>query len=217
MVKMYPLLLLAAFGRRISARMIALCAGIIAGGYALYASVGAGVLGFLSGFTHEEGMDTGDRYFLLAWTQRYLHLPFWPGMYLASSTLVLAALGIWAALRYREPKETLGLALAISVVATILFSPHYPWYFIWIVPLAVMLRYLPAIVLTLSASYWFTTELALPGEGMFRLNEYMYGTFVAAVLVDLAVRSLLNTRPLPGLTRIGKTYEEHDDSTKPIG
>ena len=40
---------------------------------------------------------------------------------------------------------------------------------------------MPAIVLTLEATYWFSTELALPGEKMFRMNEYMYGIFFAAV------------------------------------
>jgi hypothetical protein len=55
-----------------------------------------------------------------------------------------------------------------------------------------MLRYLPAIVLTLEATYWFATDLALPGEKMFRMNEYMYSIFFAAVLADCLVRWLRN-------------------------
>jgi alpha-1,6-mannosyltransferase len=180
--------LLLAFGRRLTARMMLLCVGIIAAGYALYASVGAGVLGFLAGFTREEGLNTGDRYFFLAWAHRYAHVPFWPGLYIAGSTLILAGIAFWGMVRFREPKQMLGLALATSIVATMLFSPHYPWYFLWIVPFAVMLRYLPAIVLTVEATYWFSTELALPGEKMFRMNEYMYCIFLAAVVADLLVR-----------------------------
>jgi alpha-1,6-mannosyltransferase len=222
MVKMYPLVLLLAFGRRLTARMMLLCVGIIAAGYALYASVGAGVLGFLAGFTREEGLNTGDRYFFLAWAHRYMHLPFWPGLYIAGSTLMLAGIAFWGRLRFREPKLMLGLALAISIVATLLFSPHYPWYFLWILPFAVMLRYLPAIVLTAEATYWFSTELALPGEKMFRMNEYMYSIFFAAVVVDLLVRwwrnahsighcELFDSRENPKLQdpplSIGKAYE----------
>ena len=188
MVKMYPLVLLLAFGRRITGRIMVLCVGIIAAGYTLYASVGAGVLGFLGGFTREEGLNTGDRYFFLAWAHRYLYVPFWPGLYIAVSALLLVGIACWGAVRFREPKQMLGLALGISVVITILFSPHYPWYFIWILPFAVMLRYLPAIVLTLEATYWFATELALPGPKMFRMNEYMYSIFFAAVIADLLVR-----------------------------
>ncbi len=207
MVKMYPLVLLLAFGRRITARMMLWCAAIIAAGYALYASVGAGVLGFLGGFAREEGLDTGDRYFFLAWAHRYLHVPFWPELYVAVSALIVAGIAVWGASRIREPKEMLGLELAIGVVLTMLFSPHYPWYFIWILPFAVMLRYLPAIVLTLEATYWFSTELALPGPKMFRMNEYMYSIFFAAVLSDLLVRWWRNAHPVPELSYAGEAYE----------
>jgi hypothetical protein len=207
MVKMFPLVLLLAFGRRITARMFLACAGIIAAGYTLYASVGAGVLGFLGGFTHEEGLSTGDRYFFLAWAHRYVHLPFWPGLYFALSALLLAGITFWGMLRFRNAKQMLGLELAISIVATMLFSPHYPWYFLWIVPFAVMLRYLPAIVLTLEATYWFSTELALPGEKMFHMNEYMYSIFFAAVTADLLIRWRRNARQLTELTYAGKAHE----------
>ena len=188
MVKMYPLLLLLALGRRISMRMIALCVGIIVAGYALYSSVGAGVLGFMGGYVQEEGLKTGARYFLLTWAHRYLRLPDWPALYVAFCALALAAVAGWGLLRERQPKQMLGVALTITVLATIFFSPHYPWYFLWIVPFAVMLRYLPAIALTLEAAYWYGTSLALPGERMFRMDEYMYAIFLAAIAVDLLVR-----------------------------
>jgi alpha-1,6-mannosyltransferase len=207
MVKMFPLVLLLAFGRRITARMLLLCAGIIAAGYALYASVGSGVLGFLAGFTHEEGLDTGDRYFFLAWAHRYMHLPFWPGLYLAVSALLLAGIAFWGMVRTHDPKQILGVELAISIVATMLFSPHYPWYFLWILPFAVMLRYMPAIVLTLEATYWFSTELALPGEKMFHMNEYMYSIFFAAVLADLLVRWCRSAHTVPELSYAEEVYE----------
>jgi hypothetical protein len=207
MVKMFPLVLLPAFGRRITARMLLLCTGIIAAGYALYASVGAGVLGFLAGFTHEEGLDTGDRYFFLAWAHRYMHLPFWPGLYIAVSALLLAGMASWRMVRLRDSKQMLGLELAISIVATLLFSPHYPWYFLWILPFAVMLRYMPAIVLTLEATYWFSTALALPGEKMFHMNEYMNSIFFAAVLADLLVRWWRSAHTVPELSYAEEVYE----------
>jgi len=207
MVKMFPLVLLLAFGRRITGRMLLVCAGIITAGYALYGSVGAGVLGFLAGFTREEGLDTGDRYFFLAWAHRYLHVPFWPGLYIAVSALLLAGAAFWGMIRLRDPKQILGLELAVSIIATMLFSPHYPWYFLWILPFAVMLRYLPAIVLTLEATYWFSTELALPGPKMFRMNEYMYGIFFASIAVDLFVRWRRNAHLVSELSYAGEAYE----------
>jgi alpha-1,6-mannosyltransferase len=215
MVKMYPLVLLLAFGRRLTTRMMLLSVSIIAAGYALYASVGSGVLGFLAGFTREEGLNTGDRYFFLVWAHRYMHVPFWPGFYIVGSTLILAGIAFWGMARFREPKQMLGLALAISIATTMLFSPHYPWYFLWILPFAVMLRYLPAIVLTVEATYWFSTELALPGEKMFRMNEYMYCIFLAAVVTDLLVRQRRNA-DLPGRAELSDRLESSKLQDPPL-
>lgn len=190
MVKMYPLVMLVAFGRRLTLRMVALCATIVAAGYALYSSVGWGVLGFLGSYTHEEGLDTGTRYFFLTWANRYLHIPLSPALYIAFFGLLVLGLGAWTLRRPRTPQQMLAVMLALSMLVTVLFSPHYPWYFLWIVPFAVMLRYLPALVLTLSAVFWFATNLAVPGPRMFRMNEYLYGIFFASVALDLLVRWL---------------------------
>ncbi len=190
MVKLYPAVLFLSLGRRLRVRVLALCAAIVAAGYALYASMGWGVLGFLGSYTHEEGLDTGTRYFLLAWANRYLHVPLSPPLYIAAFALVLLSIAAWSFRRERTPQQMLGISLALSMTVTILFSPHYPWYFLWIVPFAVMLRYIPAVVLTLSAVFWFSTNIAIPGPRMFRMNEYMYGIFFASVLVDLLVRWL---------------------------
>jgi hypothetical protein len=187
-VKIYPLVLLPALVRQFNVRVLSLIAALIAGGYAIYSSVGLGVFGFLSGYAREEGLNTADRYFFLAWAHRYLCMPLWPGVYIAGSALLLGGLSIWALRHSQEPKRALGFALAIATVVTVLFSPHYPWYFLWVLPFAVMLRYLPVIVLTLAATYWFATNLAIPGERMFRMNEYMYSIFFAAIAIDLFIR-----------------------------
>jgi alpha-1,6-mannosyltransferase len=88
MIKLYPLVLLPALFRRGEYKMPAIIAGIIAFGYACYASVGMQVFGFLGGYVKEEGMETGTRYFLLDQVQ---HLP---GLHNLSTTffLVFAAL-----------------------------------------------------------------------------------------------------------------------------
>lgn len=191
MVKMYPAVLLLSIGRRLRIRVLAWCAAIVAAGYAIYLSVGWGVLGFLAAYTHEEGLDTGTRYFLLAWAHRYLHVPLSPALYIAAFAFVLAAIAAWSFREIRTPHQMLGVALALSITVTLLFSPHYPWYFLWMLPFAIMLRYIPALVLTLCAVFWFSTSLAVPGPRMFRMNEYLYGLFFTAVLLDLLVRWLV--------------------------
>jgi alpha-1,6-mannosyltransferase len=188
MIKMYPLVLLPALVRRFSVRLVALVASIIVCGYAIYSSVGVGVLGYLGGYSREEGLNTGNRYFFLAWAHRNLHVPLGPAGYVVVSALLVGVLIVLAMRKNREPKRALGYALAISTVITVLFSPHYPWYFLWLLPFAITLRYLPAIVLTLEAVYWYSTNLAIPGEKMFHMNQYMYSIFFVAIALDLILR-----------------------------
>ena len=194
MVKLYPAVLLLALGRRLRVWMLAVSALIVAAGYAIYLSVGWGVLGFLGSYSREGGLDSGTRFFLLAVANRYLRVPMWPPLYIGASAAVLLAITAWACRRERTAQQMRGVALALTTTVTILFPPHYPWYFLWIVPFAVMQRYVPALLLTLSADYWFATDLAIPGPRMFRMNEYMYGIFAAAVAADLLVRWLRTRR-----------------------
>jgi hypothetical protein len=76
MMKFYPLVLLPALWWRGNAptgsawKMPAALAGVIAFGYACYASVGMRVFGFLGGYAKEEGLATGARYFLLDLAKR---------------------------------------------------------------------------------------------------------------------------------------------------
>jgi alpha-1,6-mannosyltransferase len=171
-----------------------LCAAVVVAGYAAYSSVGKGVLGFLGPYAHEEGLETGDRYFLLSWAHRYLHIPLSTAAYIAFCALMLFVVVAWAFRKQRTPQQIIGCGLAMSMMGTIFFSPHYPWYFLWILPFAVILRYVPAIVLTLAAAYWFATNLAIPGEKMFQMNKYLYGIFLISLAADLTFRWLKQRR-----------------------
>ncbi|HWB32656.1 MAG TPA: glycosyltransferase family 87 protein [Acidobacteriaceae bacterium] len=212
LIKMYPALLLLSFGRRLTWKIVAMCSVIVAISYAIYSSVGTGVLGFLGPYSREERLNTGERYFVLAWLHRYLHVPEAPQLYIIGAILTLVGCGIWSWRRMRSPMQILRIELAISVVITILFSPHYPWYFLWTLPLAIVCSYLPAIVLTLDAVYWYATDIAIPGQKMFRMNEYMYSIFLGALVFDLTWRWLQRRRKVSVIT--GADLSERVDSEK---
>ena len=53
-------------------RWLAVLAAILAAGYAPYASAGTLIFGFFSGYAREEGLKSGERYFLLDCAR---HLP----------------------------------------------------------------------------------------------------------------------------------------------
>ena len=208
MTKFYPLLLLPALYQRRDWKMPTAVAGVCAAGYALYSSVGWRVLGFMQGYTKEEGIDSGSRFFLLD----YLHSL--PGLadvpkaaFTAFSAAVLACLVFWA-WRYAtgsslleasagghngtDPLPVPPFAKAAAMLAfalMLLFSPHYAWYNVWLVPFMVLLPYLPLFCYTMVFFYGYTTALAeMPGPRMFLLNERIYMVTAAALLLHFIFR-----------------------------
>jgi hypothetical protein len=84
--------------------------------------------------------------------------------------------------RVDGPPKFVKAAMWMAFAMMLLFSPHYPWYIVWLVPFFALVPNLPLLAYLMAFFYLFTTELADPGPKMFLLNEILYG-FVAAVIV----------------------------------
>ncbi|HEX3373345.1 MAG TPA: glycosyltransferase family 87 protein [Edaphobacter sp.] len=83
-------------------------------------------------------------------------------------------------------------AFALAAALMFLFSPHYAWYIIWLVPFFTLMPNLPILTYLLGFFYLYTTALAEPGPRMFLANEILYAAVLAAVILQLA----LNRWPL---------------------
>jgi alpha-1,6-mannosyltransferase len=208
MMKFYPLVLLPALwwrddSRRGSAwKMPAALAGVVALGYACYASVGMRVFGFLGGYSQEEGLETGARYFLLDLARRVPGLHNLPALaYFALCAAVFAGLTVWAWKTASGPASAPGAFLApafgLAAALMLLFSPHYPWYVIWLVPFFALLPNLPMLAYLMGFFYLFTTALAVPGPKMFLLNEMLYGGALSAFVVGTVLRRWCPPPPPP--------------------
>ncbi len=177
---------------------------VIALGYAAYSSVGLLVFGFLSGYAHEEGMTTGTRYFLLELVQQIPGLQNLPtAAFYIFCALTFTALKIWSLRRNfdatsKPGREAAFLAPAFAFAAALmfLFSPHYPWYILWLIPFFTLIPNLPILTYLMAFFYLFTTPLAdgsLPN--MFIINKILYGSVAIALLIQLPLRN----RTIPGL------------------
>jgi alpha-1,6-mannosyltransferase len=213
LLKLYPLVLLPALYRRGDYKMPAALAAVIVFGYAAYSSVGMLVFGFLGGYVKEEGMATGTRYFLLELVQR---IPGLHGLSTMSYFLfcaVVFAVIIWWCWRvaslqradeHRSTKyarastrqfvgshssEAAFLAPAFSLAAALmmLFSPHYAWYIIWLVPFFTLMPNLPVLTYVMGFFYLYTTALAVPGPKMFFANEILYASVFVAFIIQIAL------------------------------
>ena len=199
LLKFYPLVLLPALYRRGDWKMPATVAAVIAAGYAAYSSVGVLVFGFLGGYVKEEGMASGSRYFLLELVQRVPGLNnFTTTAYYFFCTAFFGAI-VWWCWRtasgdgservdgFLAVGEASFLAPAFSLAAALmfLFSPHYAWYILWLVPFFTLMPNLPVLAYLLGFFYLYTTALAEPGPKMFLANEILYGAVAAATVLQI--------------------------------
>jgi hypothetical protein len=180
LVKLFPLVLFPALYRRGSWRMpLAFCSALIVG-YLPYLSVGARrVLGYLPGYTQEEGLQSGARFFLLQLARGLFGEARVPrAAYIVFALLVLGAMSAWC-LRARESngQDDVRRAALLATAFTVLLSPHYSWYFVWLVPFLcfVSAKYLVALLYLTAASFMlYVTWLGDAPAQMLRLNLFIY-------------------------------------------
>jgi hypothetical protein len=196
MTKFYPVLLLPALWRRGDWKMPATVAAVCAAGYAVYASAGKLVFGFLGGYAIEEGIDSGTRYFLLDYTNKVRGLEWvTKADYIVFCAIVFGAVAVWA-WRYASP-ERLGVAVKVgrpafvraammfAMALMLLFSPHYPWYIAWLIPLMALYPNWVTLTYVCAFFYGFTTQWADPGPKMFALNTWIYFAVACAFVVQI--------------------------------
>ncbi|WP_433963945.1 glycosyltransferase 87 family protein [Tunturiibacter gelidiferens] len=202
LLKLYPLVLLPALYRRGDFKMPAAVVTVVALGYAAYSSVGLLVFGFLGGYVAEEGLATGARYFLLELAQQV------PGLhgisaraYFVFCAAVFAGIVWWcwriAGSRGSDRKRPfasdgvagfLPPAFGLASALMFLFSPHYAWYIVWLVPFFTLMPNLPILTYVLGFFYLYTTALAEPGPKMFLVNKIIYVSVFAAFIIELVFR-----------------------------
>ncbi len=190
LLKLYPVALLPAFVRRRVGAPLLLLAGIVVAGYVPYLSVGRGVFGFLSGYAKEEGVESGTRFFPLAWAARVLHLHIAPGVYMAGCAVGLLGLAWWAFRRGARGAACVSSGLLLATAMNLCFSPHYPWYFLWLVPFLTLWPWRPAFYLVLAITYLLSTRFGMPGEPLYQMNVRLYGGFFLLLGFDLLTRAL---------------------------
>jgi alpha-1,6-mannosyltransferase len=148
--KLYPVALLPAFWRPGDRRMPLALAATMAVGYSPYLGAGPRVLGFLPDYLHEEGLLSssreGSRYYLLQLAET-LGADVGSAAYLVPAGLALATLSVWICLLRKPRHDFAGGALLLASAEVLAFSPHYAWYFAWLMPLAAMTTAVPVLLL----------------------------------------------------------------------
>jgi hypothetical protein len=150
--------------------------------YLPYISVGRQVFGFLPGYVEEEHLTQGSGFFVVALLEKLAPLPsVAPIVYVVFAAIILAALALIAIFRPAPEKVSLAAATVLITVFTILLSPHFPWYFTWIVPF-LCFQLSPALIyLTTSAALLYGNIWTID---RFSLTAAMYGPFVVILVIE---------------------------------
>jgi alpha-1,6-mannosyltransferase len=136
LVKPTALLALPVFWRPWNWRLPAVVAVTALVAYLPYLSVGRSVFGFLGGYVEEEGFASG-RGFNTLWLLERIAGPL-PGatvLYVLVAALLMSGAALAVGFRKdRTPATALACLSWLLVTFLVLASPHYPWYFLALVP-----------------------------------------------------------------------------------
>lgn len=199
LTKLYPVVLVPAFIRRSAWRMPVAFVFTVIAAYSAYISVGAEkVFGFLPGYLREEGLSTGERFFILNLVRLGAgDATATTVVFLFFSGMVLLGLAAWSIRRSAsEPRGYINSALILASTVTILISPHYAWYFAWIIPFLCFVSLasaLPLLYLTTASFILYGVWLGESADRTFIINSFIYVPF--AILSALVLwRRFLDRR-----------------------
>jgi alpha-1,6-mannosyltransferase len=185
LVKFFPVVLFPALYRRWDWKMPLAAAATVILAYLPFAGAGSALLGFLPGYLQEEGLQSGAGFFLanlLRSVPLLEHVA--PSLYMALAATALLALAIHSL--FVAESRYLSSALTLAVAAMVLLSPHYAWYFAWIVALLCFTPRASALYLTLACPLlYFVPGGADPAGARLAFEWAIYGPFAMLLAFEL--------------------------------
>jgi alpha-1,6-mannosyltransferase len=185
LVKYIPVVTAPALYKRWDWRLPVAFVATIAALYLPYIGVGAKVFGFLGSYISEEGLDRGAGIFLWQLVGAIAPLPqqAFAG-YAAAAATVMALLALFVVMRDRRAEADLAGAMLLAVAFTLLLSPHYAWYFAWLVPFLCFYPVVGVIYLTCASSYlYFAAWPPTLADGI-----PIYGPCILILVAEFALR-----------------------------
>ncbi|MBC7912404.1 MAG: DUF2029 domain-containing protein [Pyrinomonadaceae bacterium] len=187
LIKFYPVILLPALYKRWSWKMPVAFILTIALAYLPYLSAGFKVLGFLPGYTKEEGLQSGARFYLLNLARRAFGEANVPNAaFIIFALLILAVAAVWA-LRKRETQDAdyIARAFVLASMFTLLLSPRYSWYFAWLIPFLCLMPLAPILLLTTAHFIFNALWINDAPSAVFALNTFVFLSCAIVGLVTL--------------------------------
>jgi hypothetical protein len=194
LTKLIPLVLFPALLRQGRWKVIIAFVATIVLAYVAYLSVGpVAALGSLPVYSSEQGLMTGKQYYLLNVARKLFGATVSPFVYICAGMLVMAVIAVCVLLRNPRPEDTLESPMALATGTTVLFAPHYSWYFTWLVPFLCFTPSLWMFYLTLASFLLYRTWLGDSADDMLLLNSLIYLPTLLIALIEFIWRRRRNS------------------------
>jgi alpha-1,6-mannosyltransferase len=191
LVKFFPAVLLPTLNKRWNWKMPLVFAITIVVAYLPYLGVGPrGALGFLSGYAQERGIESGEHFFLLSAIRRLplgFHVP--TAAFVVFAIVILGGLAVWMLRRQqRGDEDYIANALVMASAFTVLVTPHFSWYFAWLIPFLCFIPSVPIYYLSLSSLLLYLTWLYWADTQVFKNKAVIFVPFFFLLAVTTWLR-----------------------------
>jgi alpha-1,6-mannosyltransferase len=189
LAKLFPVVLVPAMLKRGRWRIAIVFAATFIVGYLAYLSVGPkAVFGSVPGYTQEMGVVTGQQFYALSLMRKLFGLELSSLIYMIATVVVMGAIALWVLLK--SGGDTLKHATVLATATTVLFAPHFSWYFCWLVYFLCFTPRLALFYLTIASFLLYATWLGDSPDEMFVINSVIYLPALFIGIIELFWRRL---------------------------
>jgi alpha-1,6-mannosyltransferase len=187
LAKLFPIVLFPALYKRRGWKMPVALAATIVIGYLPYLGVGPlGVLGFIPGYAQERGIVSGHQFFILGLVDRLFGVKLPNAIFLSFAGAVLLGLALWSVFkRADDDGGYLKRSLVLGTAFMVLFAPHFPWYFAWLIPFLCFVPSIPVFYLTVASFALYLTWLYSTETQVFRIKALIFVPFFLLMAVTI--------------------------------
>ncbi len=202
LAKILPAVLVPALWRGRGWHLPAAFATTILLAYLPYLDVGPHVLGYLPGYAGEEGIASGHGIYFINLLSTLVPLPRWIGLaYIVALLVLLALLGGRMLGQRAGPQGLARDALLLGGTLTVALTPHYAWYFAWLLVPACVAPCWPVLLLTVLSVTLYQDPFGAP----MLWSGVLYGPPLALLLLTLGRSPRAITIVVQALSSFGRS------------
>lgn len=175
LAKLFPIVLLPAMLKHGRWRIALVFATTVFVSYLVYLGVGPkAVFGSVPAYSNEMGVISGQQFYALSLARKLFGLELSSLAYMIATVFVMGALALWVLVRGARYEDPLKHAMVLATATTILFAPHFSWYFCWLVYFLCFTPRLALFYLTIASFLLYATWLGDSPDEMFAINSLIY-------------------------------------------